>query len=315
MKENSNLDAQYEESQRHDLLQVWKEGCGDADETEMRAKILSQRMRTDEDVARFHFNAVKEVAHGPLPVPAAHMILHDCYYRGWAVAVEPDKALRYLELAIESGYEPARWFFGCYLLGNDKLSSVLAPDADRAMDIFRDLARNSRDITTMSLSLRSAASYIATNCTIREVSDEDRELVDLYAADTQEIIGMDHLHLALFYAGEATGKDYESPEYRKSRELLIAGLRSRSKQVRNSCNNQLHAWGARPVPVVLTQSQKAGQALKVTGGLAGVAVILIVWSLIGLLLLSVAATINAIITPIILVIVVVGLVVTLLRRG
>ena len=310
------MDDQYEDSLRNNLLLAWNKGRGNAAEAELRAKILSHRMRSDESVARFHLSAIKDVAQGPLHVPTTHMILHDCYRRGWAVAADPVKALRHLELAIESGSESARWFLGCYLLGDERLASVLVIDPDRAMDIFRDLARNSKDITTMSLALRSAASYIARNFSIRDVSDEDRELVDSHALDSREIMGMDYLHLALFYAGEAASKDFAGPAYRQSRELLIAGSESRSEQVRSACEAQLDAWGVRPAPEpVMTPSQKAGQALKVTGMLGGVAAILTVWSLIGLFLLSVAATINAFMIPIILVVLAVGLVFSLLRRG
>lgn len=308
------MDIQYEDSLRRNLHDAWKDGR--AAETEMSAKILSHRMRGDEDVARFHLGTVSAVANGTLAVPTAHLILHDCYRRGWAVSADPAKALHQLELAVESGSESALWFLGCYLLGDDKLSSVLPPDADRALDIFRDLARNADDVSVASLAQRSVASYLATHFRISAVSHEDREIIDWHASDLRQIIGMDHLHLALFYAGEAKGTDYAGPQYRKSRELLVAGSKSRSEKVRAACAAQLDAWGATPLQdPVPTPSQKAGQALKTTGMLGGVAIILVVWSSIGLFLLTIVAAINAVMIPLVLVAVVVGLVFSLVRRG
>lgn len=308
------MDIEYEGSLRRNLHDAWKDGR--AAETEMSAKILSHRMRRDEDVARFHLGTVSAVANGSLAVPTVHLILHDCYRRGWAVSADPAKALRHLELAVESGSESALWFHGCYLLGDDKLSSVLPPDADRALDIFRDLARNADDVSVADLAQRSVASYLATHFKISAVSHEDREIVDWHASDLRQIIGMDHLHLALFYAGEAKGTDYAGPQYRKSRELLVAGSKSRSEKVRAACSAQLAAWGVTPLQdPVLTPSQKAGQALKTTGMLGGIAIILVVWSSIGLFLLSIVAAINAVMIPLVLVAVVVGLVFSLVRRG
>lgn len=273
-------------------------------------------MSNNEDVARFHFNAVKKVAQGPLPVPEAHMILHDCYRRGWGVKADPKKALHYLELAIESGHDIARWFLARYLLSDDKLASVLPPDPERAMAIFRDLVRNSTDVSAAGLALADAASYIAKHFSIQDVSGEDRGLVDLYSKDHREIRSVDYLYLALFYAGGAADSDYLGPSYIKARELLIAGTKSRNEQSRNLCSAQLEAWGIQPTPApALTGTQKAGQAIKVTGQLAGLAGILIFWSMVGTFLLSVTAAINAAAVPIIIAIVVVGLLITALRRG
>lgn len=310
------MDIQYEDGLRRDLLDAWSDGHGDAEESELRAKILSHRIRGDEDVARFHLSAISDVAQSALPVPTAHMILHDCYLRGWAVDADSEQALRHLELAIEDGSESARWFFGCYLLGKKELSSVLAPEPERALDIFRDLARNAEETTAMSLARGSAASYMATHFKISEISAEDRELIDAYADDLRMVIGMDHYHLALFYADEANGTDFAGPGYRKSRELLIAGMKSRSEEVRKACTAKLDAWGVTPVePPPPTPSQKAAETLKATGMLGGVALILLVWTVIGLFLLSITAAINAIMIPVVLVAVVVGVVLSLVRRG
>lgn len=308
------MDIQYEESLRRELVDAWNDG--DAEETDTSLRILSHRMRDDEEAARFHFGAVSKIAQGPLPVPTAHMILHDCYRRGWAVSADPTKSLRHLELAMDSGSESARWFFGCYLLGDEKLSPALPPAPQRALDIFRDLARNAEDITVLSLAQRSAASYIASHFTISEVSDDDRQIVDAHASDIRMVIGMDHLHLARFYAGQQNATDYSLPMYKKSRDLLSAGVESRSEAVRKACSDQLAAWGVLPAPTPEpTSTEKAVQTIKVTGMLGGVAIIVVVWSFIGLFLMSIAAAINAVMIPIVLGLVVVGLIFSLMRRG
>lgn len=313
------MDVQYEGKLRCDLLQAWREGNGNIKATNLSAKILSHRMRGDEDVARFHFNAVKKVAQGPLPIPEAHMILLDCYRRGWAVNADPKKALHYLELAIENGHDMARWYLACYLMGDDKLASVLPPDPERAMAIFRDLSRNSKDSIVTSLARREAASYIVKHFFIHEISCEDLELVNGFS-ESLDIVGMDYIYLALFYAEGVTGSDYSGPTYRKARELFIAGTKSQSEQVRNLCSAQLDAWGIQPTTAqapapALTGTQKAGQAIKVTGQFAGLAGILVFWSLVGTFLLSVTAAINAVTLPIIIAVVVVGLLIKALRRG
>jgi len=310
------MDIQYESKLRNDLLQAWNEGNGEINAIELCAGILSHRMRADQDVARFHFNAVKNVAQGLLPVCKAHMILHDCYRRGWGVTADPKKALRHLELAIENGHEVASWFLACYLINDDKLAPVLPPDPERAMTIFRNLIRNSKNVDIIELALPSAASYIAQHFSIQDVSGEDLELVDRYSEWTTSIRSMDHLYLALFYATGATDTDYAGPSYRKSRELLMAGSK-RSEQVRALCNAQLDAWNVRPkseTAPALTTSQKAGQVIKVTGMAGGMIGVLVMWSLIGTFLLSVTVAINAAVIPLIIGVVVVGLVIKFLAR-
>jgi TPR repeat protein len=311
------LESQYEDRRSLDLLAAWNEGYGDVDSTERCADKLKYAMYRDEDVARIHFDAVYEVAQGTMPVPTAHMILHDCYRRGWAVAESPAKAVHHLEMAIKCGDESALWFMGCYLQGDEKLSSVLGQDLNRALEIFRELAINSNDVSIVSLARGSAAGLIARNYSYYEVSATDRKLVDMYVSDWQTIRSMDYLYLALFYASAASGDDYAGPEYRKARELLIKGTESGIEKVRNECQAQLIEWNVLPVNLPdpePTTAEKAVQAVKVTAVAGGISMIVIFWSIFGLFLLAVVTMINATMLPIILGIGAVCYVVSLFRR-
>lgn len=306
------MDIHYEEELSSKLLKAWQDG--NFEKTEMLATILSNRMYDDENVAKYHFQAIKGVANGVLPVSAAHMILHQCYRRGWSVAADQSMALHHLELAISCGSENARWFLGCYLLNKDVLSSVIPHDPARAMDIFRDLANNAEDITIKKLSQRSAASYIATNLKYHEVSPEDMQLVERYALDKREIIGLDFLYLALFFADGVTGKDYAGPSYRKSRELLIAGSRSHSVKAQDACLAQLDAWGLIPLQEAShTPTNKPIEAVKAVGIFSGIVLTTLLWSFVGVFLLSVVAVIDAAVIPVIVILFIVGLVIVVLR--
>lgn len=308
------MDIEHEEELRRNILLAWNDGGGDIDEVQQAVNSVSTRMYDDENVAKFHFNVINQVAEGPLQISAAHMILVDCYRRGWSVTPDPTKSLEHLQSAIRCGDERARWFLGEYLLGDEKLSSVLPPDSERAIDIFIDLANNAKDLSVKQLALTSAGSYIVEHFNSDEASDDYKELVDQYVSDPAYIRSKDYYHLALFYAGQALGNDYDSPQYRKSREFLIAGSKSRIEKVSDECKAMLVEWGVRPQQEVPDlQPKKAVEKLKVLGGAVGITLILVIWSSIGLFFLSVIAVMDAAIIPIILALVVVGLIVTLIR--
>lgn len=79
---------------------------------------------------------------------------------------------------------------------------------------------------------------------------------------------------------------------------------------------QLEAWGIAPKPApVPTATEKAVETIKVTGMLGGVVAVMFFWSFVGLFLLSVAAAINAVMIPIVLIIFGIAAVAAFLRRG
>lgn len=298
---------------RDDLVETWDGGEGDAEQANLRAKIISHHVRRGGDaVARFHLPTIFEVADGPLPVPQANMILYECYKDGTGVAVDLAKALQRLELAVGQGLEIAEWFLATYLLDNMGMP-VLPQDPDRALAILRRLAREADNMTTMSLAKRTFSSYVARHFRIQDVSPSDRELIMWHAEDLQEV--GDYLALALFFAGGKSIGNYAGPEYNLSRKLLIAGAQSRFPEVRKACDAQLDEWGVKPTPEVEpTTAQKAAEAVKVAGMLGGVSMVLVFWSAVGLFLMSVAAAINAFMVPILLGAMAVAFVVSRLRR-
>ncbi len=307
---------QHEERLRQQLMDGWARGTGDPSATETQTKIISHRMRADEETARFHLPAIQKIADGPMFVPTALMILHDCYRRGWAVDADPATALRHLEAAVAGGSESARWYLATYLLDGDTMRSVLPPDPQRALGILRKLERGAKDVSVRSLSRMSAASYLVRHVPIRELSVQDREIVDQYADDEAQVASRDYLPLALFYAQGADDTDYSGYQYRRSRELLQRGLKSRVESVNRACMTQLQTWGVAPKPApVPTATEKAVKTIKVTGMLGGVAAVMIFWSFVGLFLLSVAAAINAVIVPIVLIVFGIAAVLAFLRRG
>ena len=246
------------------------------------------------------------------------MILYSCYLDGWGVEIDRAESFRRLEMAIAQGSETAEWFMANHLLLlSEKLSAVLPGDPDRALEILRRLARKADDMSAMQLARRTFASYVAANFHINDVSWQDRELITWHATDLKQVYGSDCLTLALFFARGQTSEDYAGPRYEISRNLLLKGAASRDQQIREACESQLDAWGVKPVPEIepiKTKTQKAVESLKLAGSLGGIAVVLAIWSVIGLALVSITAAINAFVLPIVLIVLAIGVVRYLLRR-
>lgn len=309
------MDIQYQTEMRDELLEAWAKGRGDPEEIDELAGGLSHHIRESELAANFHLPTILTVGNGPLPVPEANMILHDCYLRGWGTKADQAEALRRLEKAITQGSEAAEWYLASYLLNNERLAEVLPRNEERALAILRRLARTANDLTAMSLARRSLSSHLSTNSKLADVSPMDLEIVTWHADDIREVIGMDHLYLARFFAGEQSNGDYGGALNRRSRELLMAGSKSRSQQVRDACDEQLAAWSVRAVQETEpTTVQKAVENAKVVGMFGGVGVILLFWSVVGLFLLSIAAAISAVAIAVVLSLLVVGFIVSWLRR-
>lgn len=310
--------SEQEESDRNlgaTLLRLWDGGQGDLAAADSHARLMQSRMRGDKDIARENMNSLNTVGAGPGHVPTVHLTLHDFYKRGWGVDADPGKSLWHLERAIDGGSITAQWFLGSYLLGDEALAPVLPKDADRGLAILREVVNHPTDHSSAALARGSAASYLIKNFTIHEVSREDRELIDAYAADSTYIRSWDYVHLARFYAGAATDNNYAGPEYEKSRQLLIKGSESFHESARNACNEQLDAWGVRPLPPrPKTTAEKAVTVAKTTAAVGGIGAIMWVWSIIGMALLAMTAMISAVTIPIILGVFGIAFIVKLMRR-
>lgn len=187
------------------------------------------------------------------------------------------------------------------MLGDVQLASVLPPDPERALEIFRDLALNAKDHSIMSLALASGASYIATHRTIGEVSKEDCDLVDQYASDPKTLTGLDHLHLAFFYAGAATSNVTWDQSIGSPAIYLPQGHALETTQpVPRAANNFALGVSIRK-RLLHCLPPHVGDAWKTAGLIGGLSLPLIAWSLIGLALLAVTVAINLFVLPIILV--------------
>ena len=264
--------------------------------------------------------------------PKIHMLLHH-HYRypdGFGSEADPRAALHHLNNAVSIGDEQARLLLGKYLVGAEDFS-LIPPDADRGLDVLRDLEQNAECRIMQRFARRALFIHIAQRCKLGDVDKEDVAIVERYAEDPGSYTD-DYYHLAMFFAGEATTKDFEGPAYRRSRELLIKGMRYCTPDLRAACEAQLRAWGGVPVPELptaavratpethaaapgsLTTTEKVVESIKVTGVVGGIGAILFVWAAIGTFLLSMAAVINAIMVPVILVLVVIFAVLSALRR-
>ena len=306
-----------EQWQRKCLTDKWHGSSEDIDNIEMSILTLSHRMRANAEIARYHFDLIKEIADSHLPIAEAHMVLMDCYRRGHGVDAAPDLALHHLEEAIKIGSNEARWWYANFLVKNEGLESVLDADPDKALNIYRELAWDDKDITVLSLSRWSAVPILIKGKYSGQLSPKDEELVRQYSENWQDMSGLHYYDLARFYSDGINLKDYARPEYRRARELLIRGMeKSRSQEIRQKCEALLDQWSVKPVPLAPpTKTQKAIQGAKSTLSLGFIVIVIIAWSFIGTALLAVTAWISFYIgLPIIAILVVSGIILTL-RRG
>lgn len=231
------------------LLEAWDEGRGDLKKVEEKANGLFLKVFRDEGKARLCWSAVERVAAGPGDVPAAHLILQHGYQRGWVVEANPEKALHHLGRAIDLGSDKALWYYACFLLDPEKATANnLVMDVERGLAMHRALIKKSKDQSTVFMAKATAAECIAKTYSITEVSTEDRKIVDEYTSYIPRVLSNHYLALALFYAGGgAPTSNALTPEYKKSRELLLKGSENKHAPIRDARLAQLDEWGATPI--------------------------------------------------------------------
>lgn len=305
-----------EKRQRKNLADEWFGRSEGIYNIEMIISALSHRIHANAEIARYHFDLIKEIADSHLPIAKAHMILVDCYRRGHGVDADPYLALYHLEEAINIGSNEARWWYANFLIKNEGLESVLDTNPNKALNIYKELAWDDKDITVLSLSRYSAVPILIKGNYSGQLSPKDEDMVRQYSENWQEMSGLHYYDLARFYSDGIKSKDYAGPEYRRARELLNHGMeKSRSREIRQKCETLLDQWGVKPVPPTPpTRTQKAIQGANAALSLGFIIVVIIAWSFIGVALLAITAWINLFIgLPIIAILVVGGIICTLRR--
>jgi len=303
--------------QRNKLSEAWYSDEKDIKTIEMIVGSMSHRIRSNPEAARYHFDLVKEIADGELPIASAHMILMDCYRRGHGVEADPSLALHHLEQALEIGSSEARWWHANFLVKNDGLEGVLDTNSSKALEIYRELAWGNDDITITSLARCSAVPLLIKGKYSGQLAAKDEAMVRQYVDNWQEMSSHHYYDLARFYSDGIESTDYSSSEYERAREILKRGMEnSASPESRQKCEALLEKWGVKPVPPLPpTITQKVAEGAKVTVSLGYILAVLIIWSFIGTTLLAIATRINLYIGLPIIALLVIGGIIATLRRG
>ena len=301
-----------EARRRIDTYRVWN---GDPDNLEPIAEAVrrvSSAMSANAQIARYHLGDVQSLLEGedPFEIPEAHMVLADCYRRGHGVEANPSKALHHLQRAVALGSHNARWWYATLLVRPDGLETVLRPDTNQAIEIFRELAW--ADDPRSEFARRSLVPLLIKGKHAGQLSSRDQELVDQYSGEHGGAAWAHYYDLARFYSDGITSKDYAGPEYRRARELLIRGIDVRDPRVQQQCATLLDQWKVKPLPPApLSVAEKAVIGVK----LSFVVGVLIVWALIGTALLALVSFIGLYIgLPIVVILMVVGFIASL-RKG
>ncbi|MGO8535888.1 hypothetical protein ACC756_36985 [Rhizobium ruizarguesonis] len=220
----------------------------------------------------------------------AHLAIADCYKRGHGAPHDPEKALYHIREAISLDHEPAKWFYGHWLLNNDGLSGKLAVDAEAALKIFRELANSGKDPSTVSLAAADAIKLIIAGKTAQSSSSAELADIDRFCMRTDWLRGMS-FSLARFYSDGIESKDFNGPEFSKARKFLVDGLNSGREDERQKCMSLLEKWNALPTETKLTTFSDLTLTEKAT--LASIPIILAFWSIVGLSLLALVTAISA----------------------
>lgn len=243
---NTALLEEEEGHHRKQLAAAWNGGGATLKKIGMYVSIISHRMRPDPEVAAYHFDLIREIAHGEVGVPEAHMILMDCYRRGHGVKANQQLALYHLEQAVELGSDEARWWYANFLVKNEGLESVLPLDPEKALEIYRDLAWNSE--TVDSNARWSAVPLLIRDKHAGQLSPKDEEMVSQYADDWQRVHSAHYVELARFYSEGIVSLDYSGHQYKRARELLLRGAKNeRLTTVRLQCQAMLNQRGVKIV--------------------------------------------------------------------
>lgn len=283
-------------------------------EIEKLLKIKKHKIINNREIAEFYSDLIKEICDLKIKTPTAHLILSHLYldYEN-----NYEKSYYHLSRAIYYGSDEAKWFMGIYLLGNSKMQPFLKPHPKTGLEILKKLAKTTENTTVQSLSTSSAASYIVRNFNIKEISEEEKELVDSYSSDNSLIITDDYFFLALFYAGESENKNYKGQEYSKAISFLKKGAEQDTfKETKQKCINKLKEWGIENTNSIKQRDSKIEkkEKIKTISTIAYSILTLSVTSLIGLFALSIANLINSITLPIFLILIVGFLLFKIVKR-
>lgn len=298
------------------LLRVWNNGQGEFDAIETMVGGLSHSMKRNPEVARYHLDFIIEIADSDLPVPEAHLILADCYRRGHGTEARPSEAFRHLQAADTLGGNRVRWWYAHYLLDNKGFEGFLDRDPSRALDIFRDLAWDEKDTSMASLARGSAVPLLIEGKHSGQLSARDEELIKRYIEDWRYTSYHHYYPLARFYSDGVVSRNYAGPEYEIARELLARGAEQHLiPRIRQQCQDLIAEWGLAPEPVQpATMTQKVVEGAKVTIGLSYILIVLVIWSVIGVVLLAITAWIGLYIGLPLIAILVIGGGIASLRR-
>lgn len=287
-----------EKCQNDYLINAWHGGKNNIDEVARIVAGLAYRMHSNAEIACYHISLIKEIADSSLPIAKAHMILLDCYRRGHGVEIDPYLALDHLEKAINIGSNEARWWYANFLVKNEGLESVLDTNPEKALNIYRELAWDEQDITIISLARYSAVPLLIKGKHSGQLSFKDEELIRQYSENWQCMSSLHYYDLARFYSDGIESKNYSSPEYRYAKNLLVRGMeKSASSEIKQKCEALLDEWGIKPIPPLPpTRAQKVVEGTKIVISLGYAVTMLVVWSFIGMILLSITTWITIYIT-------------------
>ena len=289
-----------------ELRQAWDDGDGHPAQILSCATALAERGQhleyDDDDLAMFH--AIAEGCHAVPPLDRWLFFTHKC-------GRDAEKAICHLERAAAGGDEIATLTLASYLLGFhprwDPVSRLVDPDPERALKLLRSVTTSEHPFELNELWSRYLLEQPPESLT-----PEDRRRLDVYAGSNLRVREESLLALARHCASTCSGNDYTADEYRTARALLLRGQRSIYPTVRESCEAQLRNWGL-PVPTERTEAkttasapataaEKAVEVVRVTGIVTGIGLTLWVWSIIGIFLMGLAAAINVVSIPILLLI-------------
>lgn len=294
-----------EEKQRSQLVAFWNSGMRSVPRISKDVEILSRRMHSNPEVARFHIGLIKEIADELLQVEKAQLALVDCYRRGHGVVQNGKLAAHYLERAVASGSHLSRWFYAGYLVNNAGFDGFLARDTERALTIYRDLATDPTNSDTLTLARSDAVSLLIADSQPGQVDEKDHQLIRDYIADRPYFRSAHFYDLALFYTRGVASTNYGGAEFQTARNLLIQGMKEcRSVEVREKCTALLNGWGVLPQPPQpMTGKEKLAAGADVAAGVGGFVIGQFFWVAAAAAFFAVTAWINAFISiPLILII-------------
>ena len=233
-----------EEYYRDRLVADWNGGATNLEDINLAVRGISHRIHRDPSVAPFYLDLLEQIAGSGMAVPEVHLVLSDVFRRGHGVEANPRLALDYLEHAIAHGSNNARWWHANLLVNNEGLEDVLERNVDAAIEIYRDLAWDSADISIYCLARGSLVPLLISGKHAGQLSPKDEELVSQYADNDTHIVSAHYPELARFYSEGVGSRDYHGPEYRRARDLLTRGAqRSRVPGVQQKCRAVLAEWG------------------------------------------------------------------------